>query len=455
MSRQEMPKGDHKDKPTESSLPKKSTIRNIFRNFPTPLKAIKGSHQAHGDRGHEEEGAGRHESLPGEGDVFVGLSDGKQGHDKTSEMPNQEERIKQERVREKPLTSQKYNDSNLKLLSQEEEEGGVRRGGVSASQHNVKTNSELSNQGEDKKEMASQHTCETNFKLFTQGEEEGEGEITSQENDENTSKLLNQEEREGISRTNLTLPKLEEEGREREEGTATGEYKEKMELVVPMSDKKPGDNPETDETQDKDEKPVTHSFSFLLSDSNKEKSQPDSSEHHPLSMQLTQVTPKAKTRTKKKGLVSTKDGKDSDSSVCSRKKSSKSKMKIKSKFAPGSLEYIEERLCGRIFSGWVEERQWVESVGGYRDVIEVDEWEMEMNQQLQAIISSIPGVKDGTRWINITRKSEPFVLKLLSSFVLQIKRQLEDCCPASNLITIIFLLNDRFSCNLMLIRQLM
>ena len=64
----------------------------------------------------------------------------------------------------------------------------------------------------------------------------------------------------------------------------------------------------------------------------------------------------------------------------------------------------------RIFSGWVEERQWVESLGGYRDVIEVDEWEVEMNHQLQAIISSIQGVQEGTKWINITGELKSFCL---------------------------------------------
>ncbi|XP_063842087.1 uncharacterized protein LOC135089863 [Scylla paramamosain] len=125
----------------------------------------------------------------------------------------------------------------------------------------------------------------------------------------------------------------------------------------------------------------------------------------PLPIDVTPGKPRSKAK-RQKGLGAAKDGKDSDSSVSSRKKTSKSKTKIKSKFAAGSLEYIDERLCGRIFSGWVEERQWVESLGGYRDIIEVDEWEVEMNHQLQAIISSIQGVQEGTKWINITPPSD-------------------------------------------------
>ncbi|XP_071538026.1 uncharacterized protein [Panulirus ornatus] len=116
---------------------------------------------------------------------------------------------------------------------------------------------------------------------------------------------------------------------------------------------------------------------------------------------LSSLKKKSKTK-KQKTHKPSKDSRDSDSSVSSKKRGSSNKTRIKSKFAPGSLEYIGERLCGRVFSGWVEERRWVEDLGGYRDVIEVDEWEVEMNQQLKVIISSFPGVYEGTKWINIT-----------------------------------------------------
>ncbi|ROT84877.1 hypothetical protein C7M84_021929 [Penaeus vannamei] len=66
------------------------------------------------------------------------------------------------------------------------------------------------------------------------------------------------------------------------------------------------------------------------------------------------------------------------------------------------LAYIESCLRGRIFSGWVEERKWVENLGSYRDIVEVDEWEVDFNKQLNIIIRKIPGVQEGTRWINIT-----------------------------------------------------
>ncbi|XP_047487024.1 uncharacterized protein LOC125037825 [Penaeus chinensis] len=117
----------------------------------------------------------------------------------------------------------------------------------------------------------------------------------------------------------------------------------------------------------------------------------------------------AKTKTKSKKPKATrlaKEERDSDSSVSSRKKGrTTNKTQVKCKFAPGGLEYIEDCLQGRFFSGWVEERRWVEHLGGYRDEVQVDEWEVELNAQLNAIVRSIPGVVEGTKWINITPPS--------------------------------------------------
>lgn len=158
---------------------------------------------------------------------------------------------------------------------------------------------------------------------------------------------------------------------------------------------------------------VTHSLSFpLIRKTKSEESLCDAESESQLSVSQMSNPPnpdpatphKSKKTKKQKSTKVSKDSRDSDSSVSSRKREPSGRILVKSKFAPGSLQYIEERLCGRIFSGWVEERRWVESVGSYRDVIEVDEWEVEMNQQLKAIISSVPGVYDGKKWINITRK---------------------------------------------------
>ena len=112
----------------------------------------------------------------------------------------------------------------------------------------------------------------------------------------------------------------------------------------------------------------------------------------------------------KKSKKSNKDSRDSDSSVASKKKGKSSKTRIKSKFAPGSFEYIEDKLRGQIFSGWIEERRWVEYLSGYRDVVEVDDWEVEMSQILMCVIRSIPGVLEGKKWINITRKYSTLML---------------------------------------------
>ncbi|KAG7157212.1 hypothetical protein Hamer_G010063 [Homarus americanus] len=163
---------------------------------------------------------------------------------------------------------------------------------------------------------------------------------------------------------------------------------------------------------------VTHKLSFPVANKNKDKeslydaesesqlsvSQISSSEAY-LASDFPDVKVKNKTKKQKTHKLG-KDGRDSDSSVSSKRKGSSSKTRIKSKFTPGSLEYIEQRLCGRLFSGWVGERRWVESLRAYRDVIEVDEWEVDMNQQLKAIINSIPGVYEGTKWINLSPPGE-------------------------------------------------
>lgn len=156
---------------------------------------------------------------------------------------------------------------------------------------------------------------------------------------------------------------------------------------------------------------ITHSISFALrpteaksspkeeTDSNIEADKVTESQD----LQENKLKVKSKTKKVKKGV--SKDSRDSDSSVSSKKKEKGSKTRIKSKFAPGSFEYIEERLRGFMFSGWIEERKWVENLAGYRDVVEVDEWEVEMNQILMCVIRSIPGVLEGKKWINITPPS--------------------------------------------------
>ncbi|XP_050725974.1 uncharacterized protein LOC127003407 isoform X1 [Eriocheir sinensis] len=406
MSGQEMPKDDHKENPAESSPPtKKSTIRNIFKSFPTPsIKNIKGFHQAHGAKGSAggTSTSRTEESIPSGGSRTVGLSDDK---------PDAE--------------------SNLKMLKREE--GGEKGGGECAvdSPLNTDITPTLLNQGGGEQEgaAASQHKFDRGPTLPIKRGEEGDA-TASQRNFGSSSTISSQEEREGAGASQHTfdcnselLNRGEEEGEkgrgDREGETAASQpnsaTQEENDLppTTLKDDEKRDKTSETRTTEDTLVEPVTHSFSFRLSEPPIDpEPQPDSSsESHALTTSTTtpslnQTHPaagKPRTKSKKqKGLSSARDGKDSDSSVCSRKRSSKGKTKIKSKFAPGSLEYIEERLRGRIFSGWVEERQWVESVGGYRDVIEVDEWEVEMNQQLQTIISSIPGVQDGTRWINIT-----------------------------------------------------
>lgn len=112
---------------------------------------------------------------------------------------------------------------------------------------------------------------------------------------------------------------------------------------------------------------------------------------------------KMKKKLKKlKSMKLKRDGRDSDSSVSSRRRGSTRRALVKCKFLPEGLAYIESCLRGRIFSGWVEERKWVENLGSYRDIVEVDEWEVDFNKQLNIIIRKIPGVQEGTRWINIT-----------------------------------------------------
>ncbi|XP_047475565.1 uncharacterized protein LOC125029626 [Penaeus chinensis] len=112
---------------------------------------------------------------------------------------------------------------------------------------------------------------------------------------------------------------------------------------------------------------------------------------------------KMKKKLKKfKSMKLKRDGRDSDSSVSSRRRGSTRRALVKCKFLPEGLAYIESSLKGRIFSGWVDERKWVENLGSYRDIVEVDEWEVDFNKQLNIIIRKIPGVQEGTRWINIT-----------------------------------------------------
>ncbi|XP_076061046.1 uncharacterized protein LOC143036929 [Oratosquilla oratoria] len=95
--------------------------------------------------------------------------------------------------------------------------------------------------------------------------------------------------------------------------------------------------------------------------------------------------------------------------VVAKKKTAESdalqKIRIKNKFAPGSLDYVKKCLEGQLFSGWFEERRYVESIGAYRDVIEVDEWETQMVAAMKAVILCFPGVQEGKKWINMTAPS--------------------------------------------------
>ena len=237
------------------------------------------------------------------------------------------------------------------------------------------------------------------------------------------SESRTQEKNLRVNSPNLVLPfnekskfdkrsKSENVSKEETENENATEIQEKVDCLnitslPPTPENIQIDNSNLTTDENKTDESVKHILSFHVTEPDKNQDLPPPTDTPSIQLNQTiDATPsKRKSKAKNtKNLGSGKDGKDSDSSVCSRKRSSKSKTKIKSKFTPGSLEYIEERLCGRIFSGWVDERQWVESVGGYRDVIEVDEWEVEMNQQLQAIVSSIQGVQEGTKWINITRK---------------------------------------------------
>ncbi|XP_068244597.1 uncharacterized protein [Palaemon carinicauda] len=156
---------------------------------------------------------------------------------------------------------------------------------------------------------------------------------------------------------------------------------------------------------------VTHSLSFAFRPTedkcaSKEETDSNIGEKVAESQELQESKSKVKSKTKKVKKVTNKDSRDSDSSVSSKKKGKSNKTQIKSKFAPGSFEYIEERLRGHMFSGWIEERKWVENLAGYRDIVEVDEWEVEINQILMCVIRSIPGVLEGKKWINITPPSD-------------------------------------------------
>ncbi|XP_064116639.1 uncharacterized protein LOC135222486 [Macrobrachium nipponense] len=159
------------------------------------------------------------------------------------------------------------------------------------------------------------------------------------------------------------------------------------------------------------EEGITHSISFALRPTEAKSSPREETDSNieadkvTESQDLQENKLKVKSKTKKVKKALSKDSRDSDSSVSSKKKDKSSKTRIKSKFAPGSFEYIEERLRGLMFSGWIEERKWVENLAGYRDIVEVDDWEVEMNQILMCVIRSIPGVLEGKKWINITPPS--------------------------------------------------
>lgn len=399
MSEQEMPRGDKKENPAELS-PKRSTIRNIFRNFPTPsLRSVKGHQQAQSVKGHggEKSTNKNDERISCEGLQSIRLLDDKRDEESNSELLNQGKEGEENNLELLNQGKEGGEESNLELLKQGKEGG-------EESNLELLNHSEEGREGGSRTAAATLQNSDVEAKLFVQEKEGGE----ERKSGAAASKH--------IFDSNSKFPTQGEGGAVASQLNFDNEEKKEFLSTTSKDNTKHDGSLETNNAVETVGKPVTHTFSFHLTDPQKEQEpQPDSSsESHPLNTSIQNVqhthpaASKPRTKTKKpKSLTGPKDGKDSDSSVSSRKRSTKNKTKIKSKFAPGSLEYIEERLCGRIFSGWVEERQWVERVGGYRDVIEVDEWEVEMNQQLQAIISSIPGVQDGTRWINMTRKSEP------------------------------------------------
>ncbi|XP_042872801.1 uncharacterized protein LOC122253617 [Penaeus japonicus] len=172
-------------------------------------------------------------------------------------------------------------------------------------------------------------------------------------------------------------------------------------------------------TDDQESPAVTHTFSFTLRTESGGPSRASPAPPEPMEgdergkgqapQAPSSPKPSAKTKSKPKKAKTSrlaKEERDSDSSVSSRKKGrTATKTQVKCKFAPGGMEYMEDCLQGRFFSGWVGERRWVEHLGGYRDEVQVDEWETELNAQLNAIVRSIPGVVEGTKWINITPPS--------------------------------------------------
>ena len=118
--------------------------------------------------------------------------------------------------------------------------------------------------------------------------------------------------------------------------------------------------------------------------------------------------PKLKDKPKKYKIKPKIQKQNSDSSIGEKENICASKSKsqqIKNKFTPGSIEYIRENLCGAIFSGWTNERQWVETIHGYRDIIDVNECEENLNKKLNTVVNGIPGVSTGKKWINITGQS--------------------------------------------------
>ncbi|KAF2354023.1 hypothetical protein FHG87_015221 [Trinorchestia longiramus] len=119
-------------------------------------------------------------------------------------------------------------------------------------------------------------------------------------------------------------------------------------------------------------------------------------------------------RRRSSGLSLTDEGGTTTRLRSSKRRKSSLKPRFKSTFADATLQYIKDRLEGRMFSGWLEERQRLDNVvklpsnlGGavegemWRDVVEVDACEVEMVTQLDAVLGSVPGVRDGRKWINI------------------------------------------------------
>lgn len=86
----------------------------------------------------------------------------------------------------------------------------------------------------------------------------------------------------------------------------------------------------------------------------------------------------------------------------SRRKSKENVVRVKNKFSESSLEYISSELKGVIFSAWVNEREYIDNLKSYRDIVEIDEWERDLTQKLKQVMKGVRGVMEGTKWINIT-----------------------------------------------------